>query len=111
MPSSFSVMKVHPFEYTAQGALGIVQAGAYRADLTADDPRDFFIGHGLDVPEHQHLAVFRGQFVEGGVDALHVFRREVVPLPPARRSVNLFQRLERRAAFAEFAQGPVRAIR
>src|SRR5437763_13222142 len=56
-PSSFSVMEVHPFEDTAQSALGIVQAGAYRAHLTAHDRRDLFISHVFDVPEHQHFPV------------------------------------------------------
>src|SRR6476661_8653794 len=53
LPSSFSVMDVHPFQDIAQGSLGIVETGAYRANLSADDLRDLFIGHGLDVAEHQ----------------------------------------------------------
>jgi hypothetical protein len=84
-----------------------VQAGTYGAEGTTYDPSDFFIGHVLNVSEHHYLPVFRGQFVQGSVNALCVFCREVRFLYPPVYQINLFQRLARRSAFSEFAQSPV----
>src|SRR5205085_9300979 len=73
-PSSFSVM-AGPFEGAPQRALGVVQAGAHRADGTAGDLGDLLVAHPFDVAQHHGLAVLRGQPVERGVDAGHVLGR------------------------------------
>jgi hypothetical protein len=84
-----------------------MEAGPDRPEPAADDACDVLVGHPLEEPEDEHLAVLGPQAVERGVDAAGVFGREVAVVRVRFGEVALVDETSRQSSLAEQAEGPI----
>jgi hypothetical protein len=99
-------MCVLPLEDAPEREFGVMEAGPDRPEPAADDASDVLVGHPLEEPEDEHLAMLGPQAVERGVDPAGVFGREVV-VPDRSGEVALVDRTARPPSLAEQAGGPI----
>src|SRR5215471_250410 len=67
-PNSCSSIDLHLLQDAPECPLGVKEARLHRADAAAGDGRDLLVGQALEEPQHQDLAVFERQAVQGVVD-------------------------------------------
>jgi hypothetical protein len=91
-----------PFDDAPEGVFGIVKARSHRANLTADDPGDVFVGHLLHETKQQHFSVFRGDLLQGRMDSFGVLSGEIF-FPVVLGKIDLFERIVRLPALAKRA--------
>jgi hypothetical protein len=99
-------MDVLPLEDAPEREFGVVEAGPDRPEPAANDTCDVLVGHALEEPEDEHLAVLGPQAVERGVDPAGVFGREVV-VAVRFGEVALVDGTSGPPSLAEQAEGPI----
>src|SRR5215469_11985902 len=75
-PNSCSSIDLRLLQDAPECPLGVIEPRLHRADAAAGDGRDLLVGQALKEPQHQGLAVFERQAVQGVVDARGVLGGE-----------------------------------